>query len=582
MEKLNFVAIDFETPTQKHNSICQIGIAVVENGEIKENKSFLVKPPYNQYDDRNMKHHFIRPFDTIDKPTLKELWPTVSSYFEDRTLVAHNATFDYSVLIKAANFENINTSKISKPICTCDLHNRAGLADCCQEYNIDLSKHHDAACDAKACAEIYIKYITEGKKEVTKTPKSKQQTKFDSKQTDSYLLQQNKQDADPTNPFYDKKIVYTGDFNSISRQNLAVRLYKMGADIDKSISKKTNIILIGDNPGPKKIEKINTLIESGVNIKLIYENELLTILSEFPVNDVSGHTLTGKRIYFSGESISKADTNKRLKSIGAIIETTPTKFSNVFVIGDNQTDEEVLRIDTLLHDGFNIPKITEAELDFIISNDKNEREFLDVKKDVNITYDFIFNSSVKKIMPVQREEFTHYLGQKNIFIYKPIGDKNSLFQCLGNLGAVPVEYFDPNDIHYCWLTESTINKLRNGIKDDFIMHISNIYNSSACDKFTYKFILESEVLNFLEYRAKESNDDILIELYEKYSESAYKELELIDKNIYNQNGDELLEECIINGVKFKEGCNFTKEKGKTILRTSAKRTWVPSRQLRDS
>lgn len=35
MENLNFVAIDLETATSRRSSICEIGIAVVENSTVK-------------------------------------------------------------------------------------------------------------------------------------------------------------------------------------------------------------------------------------------------------------------------------------------------------------------------------------------------------------------------------------------------------------------------------------------------------------------------------------------------------------------------------------------------------------------
>ena len=46
-DKLNFIAIDFETATGKRASICEVGICVVRNGEIIETKSWLVQPEDN-------------------------------------------------------------------------------------------------------------------------------------------------------------------------------------------------------------------------------------------------------------------------------------------------------------------------------------------------------------------------------------------------------------------------------------------------------------------------------------------------------------------------------------------------------
>lgn len=56
-------------------------------------------------------------------------------------------------------------------------------------------------------------------------------------------------------------------------------LQSLGADINTSISKKTNIVVIGDGAGPSKLRKIEELRESGCDIRIIYEPELIDILS---------------------------------------------------------------------------------------------------------------------------------------------------------------------------------------------------------------------------------------------------------------------------------------------------------------
>ena len=41
---MDFVAIDFETANEKRNSACSIGLTVVKNNKIVEEKYFLIKP----------------------------------------------------------------------------------------------------------------------------------------------------------------------------------------------------------------------------------------------------------------------------------------------------------------------------------------------------------------------------------------------------------------------------------------------------------------------------------------------------------------------------------------------------------
>ena len=45
----SFAAIDFELANGVRNSVCSVGIVVVENGEIVDQYYSLVKPPKNKY-----------------------------------------------------------------------------------------------------------------------------------------------------------------------------------------------------------------------------------------------------------------------------------------------------------------------------------------------------------------------------------------------------------------------------------------------------------------------------------------------------------------------------------------------------
>ena len=87
------------------------------------------------------------------------------------------------------------------------------------------------------------------------------------------LLKKDLTGANPDNPFYDKKVVITGVF-SIDRKELAAKLKSMGADIDGSVTKRTDFVIIGEDAGPKKLEKIESLNADGCSIKKVYEPEL--------------------------------------------------------------------------------------------------------------------------------------------------------------------------------------------------------------------------------------------------------------------------------------------------------------------
>lgn len=242
----------------------------------------------------------------------------------------------------------------------------------------------------------------------------------------------------------------------------------------------------------------------------------------------------GIRVYLSGTfSVPQSEIAYELIKAGAIgLKIGPkgglpmqglAKTTGVIIAGNKQNDNDLLKIETLSHDGFHIPIITEDEMRLIISG-KKKADFPLPIKNVNITFDFLFNSIVPKVIHFNFYEYIHPLGMKELFLHDIKGDKNLLLQSLGNIGAYSNFDFDPKTIDYCWLKKETIEKLKKGEKDEFIQIIANKYNKSNNDKFTYKFIIESEAIFWMEYRAREIGDKISLDYITRYQQSIYNDL----------------------------------------------------------
>lgn len=95
---MNFTAIDFETANEKRNSACSLGITRVENNKIVDRKYFLIKPPEMRFVPQNIWIHNIYPEDVENADTFDKIWPKIKDYFEEELVIAHNASFDMSVL----------------------------------------------------------------------------------------------------------------------------------------------------------------------------------------------------------------------------------------------------------------------------------------------------------------------------------------------------------------------------------------------------------------------------------------------------------------------------------------------------
>ena len=81
--------------------------------------------------------------------------------------------------------------------------------------------------------------------------------------------------TEASNPLYGCAVVVTGFFH-VSRRQLLKALDAIGAKRCSTITKKTQVVLIGErNAGPKKLEDLTNLIHNGYNIARITGDEQL-------------------------------------------------------------------------------------------------------------------------------------------------------------------------------------------------------------------------------------------------------------------------------------------------------------------
>jgi DNA polymerase-3 subunit epsilon len=158
---MNFIAIDFETANSNRSSICSMGVAVVQQGVLVGTDHFYIKPTPNYYDFYNTIIHGIDDSKTRHLPTFPQQWANLKKYFNNQTIIAHNAAFDCSVL-------RYTLDQAQLPYPDLDYHCTYRLAqaslplrshklnDVSSHFNIRL-KHHDAESDARASALIAIR-----------------------------------------------------------------------------------------------------------------------------------------------------------------------------------------------------------------------------------------------------------------------------------------------------------------------------------------------------------------------------------------------------------------------------------------
>lgn len=325
-QHVDFVAIDFETATSDPNSACAVGLAFVVGLEVVATTHRLIQPPGNQYAQGNIHVHGIYPEDTEHAPDFLTVWQELHPMLAGRALIAHNARFDMSV-IKAslaaygdpyvqqyADFKYIDSIAMARDL----VPGRKNLAACAQCLGVELSHHHNAECDAVACAQIAITCIKANHclnlgefcfsqphiriqelsdlvlpvRTPTSVPRGRNPRSGPKYHPNVHPNVHPKEIRpqvtffDPNHPFYQKSLVFTGEL-SIDRREAMQRAVNVGAIIKTAVSRKTDFLVVGrqyNGPGgtatvSNKEEKARAILAEGKSrLRLLSEREFLHLL----------------------------------------------------------------------------------------------------------------------------------------------------------------------------------------------------------------------------------------------------------------------------------------------------------------
>lgn len=155
----SFVAIDFETASHDRASACAVGLVRVEQGQIVERATRLIRPPDSYFCFTDI--HGLTWDDVADEPAFREVWRDLKALLDGaQFLAAHNAPFDQSVLRACCRQARLRPPPQSF-VCTVALAREVWdiyptkLPTVCRRLRIPL-KHHDASSDAEACARIVL------------------------------------------------------------------------------------------------------------------------------------------------------------------------------------------------------------------------------------------------------------------------------------------------------------------------------------------------------------------------------------------------------------------------------------------
>ena len=161
MSDTRIAAIDVETANIRPESICALGISVMEYGAVEEAYYSLVRPdPWiGPWDRRNIAVHGIHPEDTLRAPEFPAVYRDILPLLENSIVCAHNARFDMKCLRATCLLHGrrvpyirwFDTLELSRRVFPDMAHHR--LNDMCEALHIGLD-HHNAASDAQGCLMI--------------------------------------------------------------------------------------------------------------------------------------------------------------------------------------------------------------------------------------------------------------------------------------------------------------------------------------------------------------------------------------------------------------------------------------------
>ncbi|MEH7419422.1 TerD family protein [Neobacillus drentensis] len=309
---VDFIAIDFETANNKLSSACSLGLVFVKDHTIVAEKYYLIQPPNLKFDSINTRIHGMTAEDVSHAKRFDGIWDEIKRYFDGTTIIAHNAQFDMSVLYSCLmeyslthpDFNYICSIPLSTGVCGGN-----GIGNSLKErlafFDLDITNHHNALSDARACAELVIACMKTKKTKTLQTyvslfeeripirrfeelnPQTEfRKNKFKSNRVSISDISVTVETIRTNHPFFQKNMVFTGELNSLERKEAMQQVVNSGGIIKSSVSSKTDFLivgiqdksLVGEGGISTKERKAHELINKGKMIRILNEEEFIQLL----------------------------------------------------------------------------------------------------------------------------------------------------------------------------------------------------------------------------------------------------------------------------------------------------------------
>ncbi|MGI9525996.1 MAG: exonuclease domain-containing protein [Weeksellaceae bacterium] len=276
-----FYVLDVETANADYSSICQIGIAKFQNGELIEKWESLIDPE-DYFDGMNISIHGITERMVKGSPTFEQIYPEIKIVLENE-IVGHHMPFDRVAINRACqlaelelmNINWLDSAKIVRRTWEEFAYSGYGLSNIANHLGIEF-KHHNALEDAIATGKVMLKAFEKSEMNLEDwSSRIKKPINIYANDSTSIKIEGN-----PEGPLYGENIVFTGAL-MIPRAEAGKIASELGCNVSNSITKKTTMLVVGIQDTTKlagyakssKHRKAEDLINKGIEIRILSEND---------------------------------------------------------------------------------------------------------------------------------------------------------------------------------------------------------------------------------------------------------------------------------------------------------------------
>lgn len=280
-----FIALDVETACGDQASICQIGIACVEEDNSIQTFSMLIDPQM-RFSGFNVQLHGIGPEHVVGAPYFAEALAVILRLLSKYQIFQHS-NFDRRAMAAACERAGIETPDLrwsdSVPIARRawpELKGNGGHGLASLKRKLDLAfEHHDAGEDARAAALVVLHAEQQlglpfDKLAMLQTAK---RPAFQKKPVPA---------PNPDGPLFGTLVVFSGKLG-VSRHVAAEMATRVGMTVETRISSKTTWLVVGGPDTPlfrnsaksSKYRQAKELTEAGHPIRIINESTFREILN---------------------------------------------------------------------------------------------------------------------------------------------------------------------------------------------------------------------------------------------------------------------------------------------------------------